>query len=68
LRRYARNEGHNEAPDFLEKRQREINPNDPAYLWNRHDITTEEVRRYIAAGDDVNYGDRCPTPLQQIEG
>lgn len=49
---------------FLYELRRKTNPDDPTDLWNRSELSTEDVRRFIAAGGDVNYADGCPTPLQ----
>lgn len=45
---------------------RASNPTDPAELWNRFEISTDEVREYVERGGDVNYSERCPTPLQAM--
>jgi ankyrin repeat protein len=55
-----------ETADFLRNLKKQANPDDPAFFWNRYDITTDDVRRYIAAGGDVNYATGCPTPLQRM--
>jgi ankyrin repeat protein len=63
---YAQQAAHMEVADYLRSLPSAAHGVDAAELWNRSTVTTDDVRKYIADGGDVNYSHNCPTPLQRM--
>ena len=63
---YAEKNAHLEIAEYLRGLPAGAHGTDAAELWNRSTVTTDEVRKYIADGGDVNYSHNCPTPLQRM--